>query len=176
MEPYDNIDLRRALTGQTPYTKTLGLMEQLFCRGMLLGYPTGDPSGSIKPHRSIRGWKEYNHVEAPFWLLDEWCEFTGRTWIALLDGTGIVAGPVWVMHYEGQYEKKSSPFLNWRSPNNIKKDFWEDGDHENSRTQVILILSTRTTRWARSDISLLVMRFLTPRQESRWGNIPVGVE
>ena len=100
----------RSLIGQTPYTKTLEQLELFFAKAMLAGYPSGNTS-KIVPHRHIGGWKEYDYSEGKFLLTDEWGEDTGRTWISVYQGTGEIAAPVWVMHYEGHYEAEVIPFL-----------------------------------------------------------------
>lgn len=100
----------RSLDGQTPYGKTLQRLEVFFSKAMLAGYPSGDTS-KIVPHRNIGGWKQYDYSDGQFLLLDEWGEGTGRTWISVLQGTGEMAAPVWVMHYEGHYQKEALSFL-----------------------------------------------------------------
>lgn len=103
----DTAQAREGISGRgiihgasSSYDDTLRRMETFFCKGMLLGYPTG-PNETIGPHRNILGWKEYNYARTPFLLTDEWSAETGRTWIVVLEGTLSVGCPVWVMHYEG---------------------------------------------------------------------------
>ena len=102
----------RSLVGQTPYTKTLRQLELFFSKAMFEGYASGN-SSKIAPHRNIGGWSQYDYSDGKFLLTDEWGENTGRTWISVYQGTGEVAAPIWVMHYEGHYQKEVISFLKW---------------------------------------------------------------